>query len=107
MTTSVPYSTLKPAQRKQAAYLFADEAFGTDASAYLYELDKSGVITGRKSLANVEGRRSRKVTQTEIRIRPLVNVSAGQVRAAQMHMDALSASIAETVYQHQLEEVTP
>ena len=102
MTTSVPYSTLKHAQRKQADYLFADQAFGTDASAYLYELDKSGGITGRKSLANVEGRRSRKVTQTEIRIRPLVNVSA-----AQMRMDALAASIAETVYQHQLEEVTP
>jgi len=43
------YSSLDAAQQAQAAYLFADDVFGTDANAYEYELE-AGKVIGRARL---------------------------------------------------------
>ena len=104
--TAVPYSALTQEQLAQVTYLFADETFGTDAGAYLYELSAGGDVIRRTanhlpSFVNRTG----KVTRTNIHSQPIQN--AAQLEAAQMHMDALAVSIAEKVYQEQLEEVTP
>jgi hypothetical protein len=40
------YQSLTPAQRDQAAFLFADDIFGTDPNAYEYELT-GAMVTGR------------------------------------------------------------
>jgi hypothetical protein len=103
--TTVPHSALNESQLKQVMYLFADEVFGTDAAAYLYELDQRGAVTGRKPLS-LDAHKTRKVKRTQIHIMQHTSVSADQVRRAQTHMEALAASIAEAIYQQQLEEVT-
>lgn len=46
------YSSLTPAQREQAAFLFADDIFGTDPNAYEYELTGE-MVTGRIQLAAI------------------------------------------------------
>jgi hypothetical protein len=43
------YQSLTPAQQTQAAYLFADEVFGTDAYGFDYEIS-NGTVIGRACL---------------------------------------------------------
>ncbi|MBI5950181.1 MAG: hypothetical protein HY865_00875 [Chloroflexi bacterium] len=102
-----PYSALTAEQRAQVAYLFADEAFGTDASAYLYEVDKGGAVTRRKPDTEKQSPLSTART-TSINVKAVrdEHVTAAQVETATMHMDALAAFIAEKIYQPTFEEVT-
>ena len=44
------FTSLDAAQQAQAAYLFADDVFGTDVNAYEYELE-AGKVIGRARLA--------------------------------------------------------
>ena len=45
----LPFSSLTPNMCARVAYLFADQSFGSDPAAYVYEMDDKGEITGRKS----------------------------------------------------------
>lgn len=44
---SLSYSALDKSQLEQVKDLFADDVFGTDAAAFIYEVDKRGVVVGR------------------------------------------------------------
>ena len=46
------FNSLDAAQQAQAAYLFADDVFGTDANAYEYELEAGKVIGHSQLTAN-------------------------------------------------------
>jgi hypothetical protein len=102
--TSLPFSSLTDKQLVQVAYLFADSFFGTDASAFVYEVD-GGEVIGRWTM---DGGRC-----TETHIHPKVNVTVSQEvnvteemrKQVNMNMDALSALVAQNIYQHQFEEV--
>jgi len=41
----LPFSSLTPNMRARVAYLFADQSFGSDPDAFVYELDNQGEIT--------------------------------------------------------------
>jgi len=51
------YSALTASQRARAAYLFADETFGTDPRAYEYEVN-GGEVVGRVKQTDVSGQPS-------------------------------------------------
>ena len=99
-------SALNKQQSIQVAYLFADHLFGTDASAYLYSLNQRGDVSGRTPTASDDGHRTTKgVTVTNIMNCIDDHASGEQIRAAQMHMDALAAEVAMKLYQKHFEEV--
>jgi len=47
---AVRFPSLSPSQRARVAYLFADETFGSDPDAFVYETDDQGEIVSRKSI---------------------------------------------------------
>jgi hypothetical protein len=105
--STITHSALSEEQLSQVAYLFADDAFGTDASAYLYEVDRRGDVVSRQ--LTVDGGRSsttRRVTLMTVTGRPSLQVSDEQIKIARMHMESLAASVAEKLYQQQIQEVT-
>ena len=104
MTPPVPYSALTPDQRAQVADLFADDLFGKDARAYLYDV-VNGQVVRRERMAASE-RCTARVKSINVMTVRCNNISAEQIAVAQMHMDALAVSIAEKLYQQQTEEVT-
>jgi hypothetical protein len=48
--TDLLHSDLSADQRARVVYLFVDEFFGTDPSAFNYEVDQRGVICGRRTI---------------------------------------------------------
>lgn len=105
--TSLPFSSLNKKQLTQVAYLFADEAFGTDASAYLYELDKGGDVKGRTmDKQQTAMPRAQMRPEIKITVSQEANVTEEMIQRSRMNMDALAASVARRIYQRQLEEVT-
>lgn len=104
---TLPYSQLTQAQRAQVAYLFADQHFGSDAGAFLYEVNKQGVVIGRAmdgEPQTAKGRSRRGPVQ--VTCTQEVNVTQRMIFNAQMNMDALAASIAAKLNQQsQIEEV--
>lgn len=107
--SSLPYTNLNEIQRARVAYLFADDFFGTDASAYLYELDTQGNVTGRTAThpAAPKTKRARQSAPMMVTTAPEVNATNGLIQHAHMSMDALAAFIAAKLYQQSqvLEEV--
>ncbi len=106
---SLSYSQLTEPQLAQAAYLFADAHFGTDANAYLYEVDGRGNVKGRSipesRRQKAEGRAKRN-SPVNVHTVMEVNITDRLTYNAQMNMDALAVSIAEKINQSQeLEEV--
>lgn len=100
---TIPFSSLNKKQLAQAAYLFADETFGTDASAFVYEVDGEEV-KGRVTREKVEAR-SWKGDVVKVTLLPEVNITEEMSQRVSMNMDALSASVARKIYQEQFEEV--
>lgn len=106
--SSLPYSNLNEIQRACVAYLFADDFFGTDASAYLYELDTQGNVTGRTvtqpTAPKIE--RAKQSAPVMVTTAPEVNVTNELIQRAHMNMDALAAFVADKLYSTSiLEEV--
>ena len=99
------YSALTLPQQQQVSYLFADEFFGTDAGAYLYELDGRGNVVSRADTTGGETVSTKGVTSMVVRAVRDETLTPAQVNNAQMHMDALAVSIAEKLYQQSFEEV--
>ena len=101
---STPFASLTEKQLAQVAYLFADSFFGTDSSAFFYEVD-GGEICGRWT---VDGRPLREThihPQVNVTVLQEVNVTDEMRKQVNMNMDALSALVAQKIYQQQLEEV--
>lgn len=96
------YSALTSNQRKQVTQLFADELFGSDATAHLYELDKNGDVIGRTMIKARKTTKTKQVTRCKVTVRAAY-VSDRQIQTARMHMDALAAS---TAHKLTFEEVT-
>lgn len=106
--SSLPYSNLNEIQRARVAYLFADDFFGTDASAYLYELDTQGNVTGRTATQHtaLKTKRAKQSAPVIVTTAPEVNVTNELIQHASMSMDALAAFIADKLFQISiLEEV--
>jgi hypothetical protein len=100
---SLPYSELNQSQLEQVAFLFADEHFGTDATAFTYELDQDGTVKGRAAVSGhqstkARARQSAPVTMIAIQE---VHITEDQIKHAMMSMDALAASIARELYQRE------
>ena len=105
---SLPYHSLTTDQQARAAYLFADEVFGTDPSAYAYEVDKSGRITGRKpnQLTVTTANRARQSAPVTVTTTEEATLTDDLIHHARMSMDALAASIAADLNQtRKLQEV--
>jgi len=87
------FSSLTPTQQDQAAYLFADEIFGTDASAFDYEVQDNNVIGRTKLNANSQQLSVRKPHTV------LVNVSVREVPAefVTIEMDRQSAYAIQSI----------
>jgi hypothetical protein len=95
------FTDLTPNQRGQVDRIFADELFGTDAGAYLYHVDGNGNVTGRQPKdAQAATVSTKRVTEFKIKSR-VVLATDEQIKTAQMHMDALAASVARKLYQHE------
>lgn len=90
----IHFSALTPDQRDQVADLFADDLFGKDAGAYLYEVSNGQVVRRERAGNDVVKSTARVKSINVIAVRG-ANVSAEQIAIAQMHMDALAVSIAE------------
>lgn len=96
----IAHAALDQIQIAQIDYLFADAVFGTDASAYLYEIDKRGCVTGRVRVNAKPVTRAAQNAEVLITARE-VHVNDKDLQTANMHMDALAASIANKLYQRQ------
>jgi hypothetical protein len=107
--SSLPYSNLNESQRARIAYLFADDAFGTDVRAYLYEVDKQGNVTGRTAAQPTapKAMRAKQFAPVIVTTAPEVNVTDELIQHASMSMDALAAFVADKLFQKSsiLEEV--
>lgn len=101
---SLPYLQLDETQRARIAYLFADAHFGGDPAAYLYELDKRGVVTGRTPIHMEAAGRARQTPPVLVSVIQEVNPTDEMIARARMSMDALAASIAEHLYQLETQE---
>lgn len=106
---TLSHSDLNERQLAQVAYLFADQAFGTDVCAFVYELDKNGDVKTRSRIVGngdaAGKRRAPKGTPITIHMIEEVNITEELIRHASMSMDALAASIAGRIYQSQTIEV--
>jgi hypothetical protein len=106
---SLPFSQLTDDQRAQVAYLFADSIFGTDASAFAYELNDQGEVKGRSRIATngdaANQPRARKTNIVQIHMIEEVNITDELIRHASMSMDALAASVAQRIYQSQSQTI--
>jgi hypothetical protein len=105
---TLPYSSLNEKQLAQVAYLFADQFFGSDASAFVYEVDGKGEVKGRALATKDEGQRTERTkAHSPINVNAIaeVNVTEEMINTANMHMDALAAAVAQKLYQSQFEEV--
>jgi len=98
------FEDLTEQQKERVAYLFADEHFGTDPAAFVYEWDGKDITgrslsTGRK--LNVT--RARKVDPASVKVTmiPAVNITPESIQSANMHMDALAALVARSIYSKQ------
>jgi hypothetical protein len=97
------HSDLTERQLAQVAYLFADQHFGTDATAFTYELDKNGDVKSRSrivennSAADPSKRRARQGAAITVHMIEEVNITDELIRHASMSMDALAASIAQSL----------
>jgi len=101
---SKPYTALTTDQQARVAYLFADEIFGTDAHAYRYEVDASGDITGRTPLTTPPAARAQQSAPVMVHTQE-AHVTDLMISHARMNMDALAASIAESIFRSTLQEV--
>ncbi len=100
--TILSYSELNDQQLKQVAYLFADSFFVTDPAAFVYELDIHGNVRGRAITGEQLKNKKRAVLAPVIvTATQEVNITEEIIRHTRMSMDALAASIARDVYQHQ------
>lgn len=100
---SLPYSQLDQSQLKQVAYLFADHLFGTDVTAFTYELDQDGVVKGRAAVSSQQSAIGRAKQNAPVTVHMIeeVHVTDAQIKHAQMSMDALAASVARELYQRE------
>lgn len=106
---SLPYSALTDEQRKRVAYLFADEHFGTDASAFAYEWDGRD-IRGRHQVSGARSQtksRAKKIDPASVKVTMLqeVHITDELIRTTTLHMDALAALIANRIQISNPEEV--
>jgi hypothetical protein len=97
--TFMEYSSLTQDQHLQVDYLFADVAFGTDPTAFDYEIDRAGKIAGRKPFKQAKPMRlTRHKCQAKVIALEEVNPTAEQIKLSEMSMDALAASIARELH---------
>lgn len=93
---SLPYSSLSKSQRAMVAYLFADDIFGADANAFVYEVDGKGEVKSRVSSEQSSvRRRARQNAPVLVTLIEEVHITDDLIHHAQMSMDALAASVAE------------
>lgn len=101
------YAALTPRQRAQAAYLFADDLFGTDPSAYLYSVDKGGNITKRRTMTKAPKRTTRaRLTQpVQVTLLEEQHLTDELTARAREHFQTFAALLAREI-QNQTQEVT-
>lgn len=102
-------SQLTESQLAQVRYLFADHAFGTDACAFMYEVDKAGEVKGRSMIEGERSAISARARRADVCISLIseVNITERLISQMQSHMDTLAVSIATKLHQSKLfEEVS-
>ena len=104
---SLPYSSLTQTQRARVAYLFADQAFGTDPAAYLYQV--TGDEVQRRKPIQMQApvtRRARDLAPAKVTMMQEVNITNELIHTATINMDALAATIANNIHQSKRQEVS-
>lgn len=95
---ALSYSSLSDSQRAQVAYLFADHIFGTDAGAFVYEVDseeiKGRVLAGQQSQV---AQRARTATP-KVTMLQEVHITNEMTMQSMSAMNALAASVANQIY---------
>lgn len=102
---SLPYSSLSETQRADVAHLFADHIFGTDAGAFVYEVE-DGKVCGRvldPTAKNSDARsaRARQIPMVKVTMLQEVHITNELIHSARMNMDALAASVANRIHLNQ------
>jgi hypothetical protein len=102
------YSTLTPAQQAQAAYLFADDVFGTDPNAYDYEVNGKDII-GRSCIAHnsdrIHARKPHSVSvNVAVRQVPDEFITSEMSRNAEQAINDFARSAVERITQSQTQE---
>lgn len=108
MNQQLPYTSLNSHQLAQVAYLFADEHFGTDANAYLYEVNKDGDVKSRvpqKTKGNTQRRRAKPNSPVKVHIIKEAHLTNEIIHNARMHLEAFAQSAAEHISQLETQEV--
>lgn len=110
----LPYSALSPEQVASIEYLFCDAAFGSDPAAYLYEIDARGQVTGRSTIAGIDGTvrtgRNRRVTGCNLTVQIDAHVTRDQLENARnqwdLYLDKLSRRIVINCQQMAASEIS-
>lgn len=102
---ALAYDALNETQAAQVAYLFCDELFNTDARAYLYEINREGDVTIRTMIEPIQPARANYKPTVKIVAQVDAYPSEDALDRAAAAMESLAASIAESIYQKQLEKL--
>lgn len=102
---ALAYEALNEKQAAQVAYLFCDELFATDPRAYLYELDREGDVCTRTLINPVSPERAQHKPTVKLIAQVDAYPSQEALDRAAAAMDSLAASLAEQIYQHQMENI--
>ena len=100
---ALPFDQLNEAQAAQAAWMFADEAFGTDPRAYLYEVDRDGDVTARAAAQAQPKTRAAHKANIRITAQAETRITQEMTDRANAATESLAAAVAESIYQHQME----
>jgi hypothetical protein len=102
------YSSLTPAQQTQAAYLFADEVFGTDAHDFDYEIKDNAIIGRSRIVKNGDAVHNRKPHTVSVnmcvRDVPAEFVTVEMDRNAAYAIQTIARNIVERMIQSQTVE---
>lgn len=97
---TIAYSSLTTSQIEQAGYLFADELFGTDPSAYWYEIDTDGSVAGRVAMdRKTVNKYPKRGSTVMLACRPEPHPTATQIQRRQELPGILASMIMEMRYE--------
>ena len=103
------YQSLTTAQRDQVAYLFADDVFGEDPSAYEYEVN-GGMVAGRSRIAEnsgaVHAKKARNIAACiTVRETPEAYVTKQSQRETAYAIQSIARSVVERLIKSQTVEI--
>jgi len=98
------YQSLTSQQRAQVAYLFADDVFGADPSAYEYEVN-GGMVAGRTAISDQRPAVRKKphniAAHVTVRETPEAYVTTQAQRETDLAIQSIARSVVERIIKSQ------